>query len=126
MTWLAAIIGVDPEVLRLLAAIFSLVAAICTAITTVYGILNRRARLRAEETAEATAVLVRGLAELLRDRIPTPEDVRAIATEAATEAATGILTPVHRFFAAVELVESRRQHRPETDIIAILEKELAA
>jgi hypothetical protein len=122
MTWLAALIGVDPELLRLLAAIFSLVAAICTAITTVYGILNRRARLRAEETAEATAVLVRGLAELLRDRIPTPEDVRTIATEAATE----VLTPVHRFFAAVELVESRRQHRPETDIIAILEKELAA
>jgi hypothetical protein len=130
VSWLAGLLGVDPDLLRLLAAIFSLVAAVATSTSTVYGVLNRRSRLRAEDTATSTAELVQGLADLLREVVTTPDGVRAIAAAAAADAVSDTvrteLAPVHRFFAAVELVEHRRTHRPETDVIEILRQEIAA
>lgn len=125
MTWLAGLLGVDPDLLRFAAGLLSLIAAACTATSTVLGVLNRRRGLATAATAEATNAAVLELVELLSEH-----GVRRIAVEAAQTTAAEItqtaLAPVHRFFAAVELVEHRRQHRPETDLIRILQEERAA
>lgn len=146
MGLLAVFLGVDPDLLRLITAILGLIAASATATSTVLGFLNRRIRKRTEATAESTNVAVRTLIDLLaeqrterdalwtaflqKDTIANPEGVRRIATETATEVATGVadtaLLPMRQFYAAVEIVENRREHRPETDLIRILQEEIAA
>jgi hypothetical protein len=119
LTGLAALLGVDPELLRLLAALCTLVGAVLSAGATVVGILNRRLRKAAAADAASTRALVEALVRALG--VATPAEVRRIADEAAVAAVDERLAPVHQFFAAVELVEHRRTHRPETDIIRILE-----
>lgn len=142
MTWLAAFLGVDPDLLRLVTALLGLVAAACTATSTVLGFANRRVRLRTEAATASTNAAVLGLVALLteqkaeraqlwaaytaKDELIDGDAVRRIATDAATTAAAVELLPARRFFAALELVEHRRQHRPETDIIEILRQELVA
>jgi hypothetical protein len=126
MSWLAGLLGVDPDLLRFAAGLLSLIAAACTATSTVLGVLNRRRSLATAATAEATNAAVLELVELLSEH-----GVRRVAVEAATAAATeaveAALAPVHQFYAALELVEHRRgPHNPETDIIRILQEERAA
>lgn len=138
----AVLLGIDPDVLKLLTAILSLIAATATLTTTVYGILNRRSRLRTEAAAVSTNAAVLRLATLLeeqaaeraalwkayqeKDQVATPDGVRRIAENAAEQTARTALEPAAEFLAAWELVESRREHRPETDVILILEQKKAA
>lgn len=136
MTWLAMLLHVEPDLLRLVTALLGLVAAACTATSTVLGVLNRRARLRTEAATASTNGAVLALVDLLtaqkadrealwraylaKDEVATPDGVRRIASEAAASAVEADLLPMRRFFAAVELVEHRREHRPQTDLLTIL------
>lgn len=138
MGLLAAFLGIDPGVLQLITAVFGLIAAVATATSTVLGILNRRLRKRTEATATETSVAVGVLVELLaeqrtdrdalwaayleKDTVANPAGVRRIATETAEQITETALHPMRQFYAAVELVEHRREHRPETDVIRILQE----
>lgn len=124
IAFLSAISGLDPDLLRTLTALLGLITAACTATSTVHGVLNRRARKAAASDASATLLLVQQLVEALG--VAKPAEIARIATEAATTATSEQLAPIHRFFAAVELIEHRREHRPETDLITILQEERAA
>lgn len=112
---------------------------------TLYGFLSKRASTEARTASDAaktssdeTLELVKKLLGLLearqevadrvfaayleKDAIASPEKVREIAVDAVQP----VLDPMREFFAAVELIEHRRTHRPETDVIAILEGARAA
>lgn len=144
MTWLAGLLGVDPELIRVLSALCSLIAALFSAAGAVVLFLHRAAGKRAEDSAAAAAksgaetlVAVEALvavvktqksshdalwaAYIAKDTVATPDGVRRIATETAQELTERELRPLRTFSAAIELVESRRDHRPETDLIRILE-----
>lgn len=124
MTVLALLLGLDPDTLKAVTALLSLIAAACTATSAAHGILNRRRTKRTEGVAADTLAMVARLVEALG--VATPEQVQTIATKAASATVDERLAPVHQFFAALELVEHRRDHRPETDVIRILEQERAA
>lgn len=134
MTWLAGLTGVDVELLRALAALCSLATAVFTGLWTLLGILNRRLRKAAANDAAATKDMVEALVQAFG--VAKPEEIARLAREAAAETAAealaGVdakvdakLAPVHQFFAALETVEHRREHRPETDILRILEGQAA-
>jgi Na+/proline symporter len=138
MPALAALLGIDPAVLQLITALLGLIAAIATATSAVLGILNRRRALRTQAAAEATGVAVGVLVELLaeqrtdrdklwaafleKDTVANPAGVRRIATETAHTVTESELRPMRQFLAATEIVESRREHRPETDVIRVLQE----
>lgn len=142
ISWLALLLHTDADSLRLITALLGLITATATSTGTVIGLLNRARTKRTEAAAVSTNAAIVGLVALLTEQkqeraqlwaaytaatdLVDPEEVRRIAGLTAEERAREVLTPVHRFFAAVELVESRREHRPETDIIEILRQELAA
>ncbi|MFL5737666.1 MAG: hypothetical protein ACJ76P_10040 [Actinomycetota bacterium] len=110
-----------------------------------YGIVSKRsagqardASKAAQTSSDATLELVQklvGLLELSRadhdrlwgaylekDVFANPERVEAFARRAVE----ADLLPMREFFRAVEIVEKHRTHRPETDIIRILEGAEAA
>lgn len=124
MSWLASLTGVDVELLRALTAICSLCTAVFTGAWTILGLLNRRRTKAAAADALATKAMVEALVQAFG--VAKPEAIAAIAREAAVDAATEQLAPVHDFLAAWELVESRREHSPETDVIRILQLRKAA
>lgn len=138
MSFLAAFLHIDPAALQLVTALLGLIAATATATTTVLGVLNRRLRKRTEATAESTSTAVGVLVELLaeqrgdrdalwaaylaKDTVANPDGVRRIAADTAERITAAALRPMQAFYAAVELVEHRREHRPETDVIRILQE----
>lgn len=133
MIWLAAVLHIDPEILRGLTAIFSLIAAVASAGAAIAAFLHRAAGKRTEQNTADTRIAVDALVAVLgtqktnhdalwaayiaKDTVANPDGVRRIARETCDEE----LQPMRSFFAAVETVESRRTHRPETDLIQILE-----
>lgn len=119
MSVLAALLGMSPDLLKGITALLSLIAAAATATSAVHGFLNRRLRKSAQADAAATLELLAQLAKAFG--VAKPEEIARIAKEAAREE----LAPVHRFFRAVEIAEKHRQHRPETDIIRIMESRAA-
>lgn len=138
MNLLAAFLGIDPGVLQLVTALLGFVTVLISATATVIGILNRRTRLRTEATANSTLVALQALithlaeqrqdhddlwtAYLRKDTVANPDGVARIARETATAVTEAALQPMQAFYAAVEIVEHRREHRPETDVIRILQE----
>lgn len=133
------------DALRPWTGVLSFCGGLFGVLGTIWGFLSKRASTKARTASDAaktssdeTLELVKKLVGLLearqevadrvfgayleKDAVGTPEKVAKIAREAIRPE----IDPMREFFAAVELIEHRRVHRPETDLIRILQEARAA
>jgi hypothetical protein len=145
LRWSADVAQGATDGLRPWTGVLSFLGGLCGAAGALWGILSKRASTKARTAADGakassdeTLELVKKLLGMLetrqdvqdrvwsayleKDAVASPEKVEKIARRAIE----ADLLPIHEFFRAVEIVEKHRTHRPETDIIAILEGAAAA
>jgi hypothetical protein len=146
LRWAADVAQGATEGLRPWTGVLSFLGGLCGASGALWGVLSKRASNRAKTAADGakassdeTLLLVQKLLGMLeqrqdvqdrvwsayleKDAVSSPEKVEKIVRRALD----ADLLPIREFFRGMELVEhARGPHRPETDLIAILEGASAA